>query len=57
MDGIRRSVTKPEQAVDATRGRDVWRNLVLVGGKRWYSGVEKLSVGWRKTMVQWCGET
>lgn len=38
MDGLIRSVTEPELAVDATRGRDVWRNLVFGRGKRWYIG-------------------
>jgi hypothetical protein len=38
MDVLRRSVTELKLAVDATRGRDRWRNLVLGGGKPWYSG-------------------
>lgn len=38
MDGLRRSVTKPEMVVGATRGRDMWRNLVFGGGKPRYNG-------------------
>jgi hypothetical protein len=38
MVGLIQSVAKPELAVGAARGRDMWRNLVLGGRKPWYSG-------------------
>jgi hypothetical protein len=40
VDGLRRSVAKRELAVGAARGRDMWRNVVLGGGKPW------LILGW-----------
>jgi hypothetical protein len=38
MVGLRRSVAKQELALGGIRGRDIWRRLVLGGGKPWYSG-------------------